>query len=106
MNATATEEKRGTLAVIALILGIAGIVIVWIPVVNFLGFLLSVAAIVLGAIEIVRINQGKSSVKGKGFAITGIILGAVAIVLGIVITVVLGLVLGALGYFGNLSWGY
>ena len=104
MNANVTEEKRGTLAVLALILGIAGVVIVWIPVVNFLGFLLSVAAIVLGAVEIVKINQGKSSVKGKGFAITGIILGVVAIVLGIVFIVVLGVLLGITGFFSNLGW--
>ncbi len=104
MNANVTEEKRGTLAVLALILGIVGIVISWVPFVNFAGFLVSIAAIVLGAIEITRINQGKSSVSGKGFATTGIVLGAVAIVLGIVSTVVLGVVLGITGLFGNLGW--
>lgn len=103
MNANVTEEKRGTLAVLALILGIAGIVISWVPFVNFAGFLVSIAAIVLGAIEITRINQGKSSASGKGFAITGIVLGAVAIVLGIVSTVVLGVVLGITGFFSNLG---
>jgi len=105
MNENVDSDKRGTLAVLSLIFGIAGVVIGWVPVVNFLGFLLGIAAIVLGAIEIKKISQGSSSTSGKGIAIAGIILGAVAIVLGIVITVVLGLVLGGVfGYFGN--WCY
>ena len=105
MSANVANEKRGTLAVLSMIFGIAGIAIAWAPIVNFLGFLLSIAAIVLGAIEIKKINQGMSNTKGKGMALAGIILGAAAIVLGIVFTVIFGLALGGvLGYFGN--WGY
>jgi len=102
MNANASSIKRGTLAVLALIFGIAGIVISWIPIINFLGFALSVAAIVMGAIELSKINKGKSSVSGKGFAITGIVLGIIAIIIGIVFSVILTTVLGGLfGTFGG-----
>ena len=85
----ANSKKRGTLAVLALIFGIAGIVVSWIPIIGFLGFALSVAAIVTGAIELSKINKGKSPANGKGFAITGIILGIIAIVLGIIFSVIL-----------------
>ena len=94
MNASVTDEKRGTLAVLSLIFGVFGIVTAWIPIVNIVAYLLSVAAIVLGAIGIKKISQGSSSLKGKGMAIAGIILGAAAIVLGIIMTFVFSITLG------------
>ena len=47
MNANASDEKRGTLAVLALIFGIAAIVISWAPFVLFLGFLAAIVLIIL-----------------------------------------------------------
>lgn len=99
MNASASNEKRGTMAVLALIFGIGGILISWVPFVVFLSFLLAIAAMVLGAIELKRIDKGKSSSTGRGFTITGIILGALTIALGITISFVLKLFAdGILGY--------
>lgn len=100
MNASASNEKRGTMAVLALIFGIGGIIISWVPFVVYLSFLIAIAAMVLGAIEFKRIDKGNSPSIGKGFAVTGIILGALTIVLGIVLSFVLKLfVSGAQGYF-------
>ena len=99
MNANETNERRGTLAVLALIFGIAAIVISWAPFVNVLSFLLAIAAMVLGAIEIKRIDRGSSSPKGKGFAITGIILGVAAVAIGIAMSFVWSLLIGGV-------WGY
>ncbi len=100
MNASASSEKRGTLAVLALIFGIAGILISWVPFVNYLSFLVAIAAMVLGVIEFKRIDKGRSPSIGKGFTITGIILGALTIVLGIVLSFVLSLFISGLpGYF-------
>ena len=66
----------------------------------FLSFLLAVAAMVLGAIELKRIDKGKSPSIGRGFTITGIILGVLTIVLGIVLSFVLKLYVGGVwGYF-------
>ena len=99
MNANVSNSKRGTLAVLALIFGIVGIVISWVPFVVFLSFLLAVAAMVLGAIELKRIDKGKSPSIGRGFTITGIILGAATIVLGVVVSFLLSLLIGG-------AWGY
>lgn len=97
---TTSNEKRGTMAVLALIFGIAGILISWVPFVNFLSFIIAIAAMVLGAIEIKRIDKGMSPSKGKGFAIAGIILGAVTVLLGIVLSFFLTILVGGgLGYF-------
>lgn len=40
-------------------------------------FVLAIAAIVCGSIDLNRIKRGQYSIKGKGFDITGIILGSV-----------------------------
>ena len=102
MNASASNEKRGTMAVLALIFGIAGILISWVPFVNSLSFLIAIAAMVLGAIELKRIDKGRSPSIGRGFTRTGIILGALTIVLGIVLSFVLSLFVSGLeGYFNS-----
>ncbi len=100
MNASASNEKRGTMAVLALIFGIGGILISWVPFVIYLSFLLAIVAMVLGVIELKRIDKGKSPSIGRGFTVTGIILGALTIVLGIVLSFVFKLFLsGVEGYF-------
>ena len=104
MNA---DQKKGTLAVLALVFGIAGIIISWIPLVGFLGLALSIAAIVMGSVELSKINRGISSPSGKSFAVTGIVLGIIAFVLSVVFSILFGLVLGGLfGYFDNWSFFY
>jgi hypothetical protein len=100
---TAADEKRGTLAVLALIFGIAAIVICWVPFVNYLSLLLAIAAMILGVIELRRIDTGKATVIGRGAAVTGIILGAVAVVLGVVLSFVLRLFVGGIWGFYNLN---
>ena len=100
MNASASNEKRGTLAVLALIFGIAGILTSWVPFVNYLSFLVAIAAMIMGAIELKRIDKDNSPSIGRGFAITGIILGALTVVIGIVLSFVLSLFISGLpGYF-------
>ena len=97
------DEKRGTLAVLALIFGIAAILICWVPFVNYLSLLLAIAAMVLGVIEIRRIDTGKTPEKGRGAAVTGIILGAAAVVLGVALSFVLSLYVGGVWGFFNLN---
>jgi hypothetical protein len=88
------------MAIIALICGILSVLCHCVPVAgSFIGFVLSVAAIVLGIIEIRKIGRGESNAKGKGMALAGIILGAVGIVFGIIwiIVIAVGAFAGAFG---------
>ena len=95
-----TDEKKGTLAVLALIFGIAAIVISWVPLINILSILLAIAAMVLGVIEIKRIDTGRTAAAGRGFAVAGIILGALAVLLGIGLSFLLNMLIGGVwGYF-------
>jgi hypothetical protein len=84
------EDKLGVLAIVSLVTGIVGIVICCIPVAGgFLGFCSAVAAIVTGVLELKKIERGESSVKGKGMALTGFILGIVAAVFTVVVIILL-----------------
>jgi len=96
-----SEERPGPMAIVALICGILSVVCHCVPVAGaFIGFFLSVAAIVLGIIETKRIGRGEGSVKGKGMALAGIILGAVGIVFGILWIVIISIASFA-GVFGE-----
>ena len=86
-----------TSSIIALIAGILSVLCCWFPAV---GFLLSIAAIVLGIIEFNKIKKGESSAKGRGMSMAGIILGGAALVLGVIyliIFIILGISGGVLG---------
>jgi len=84
------KKKLSILSFISLVLGLFSILIFWVSGVlsipgpldiisYWLSIALGIAAIVFGAIDLHRIKTGKSNVKGKGFNIAGIILGAVGI---------------------------
>ena len=96
-----SEERPGPMAIVALVCGILSVICHCVPVAgSFIGFFLSVAAIVLGIIEMKRIGRGEGSAKGKGMALAGIILGAVGIVFGILWIVIISIASFA-GVFGD-----
>ena len=72
----APEDKASGMAIAAMVSGIVGIVCAWIIGLNFA---LGLAALVLGIIEFKRIQEGQSNQKGKGMALTGIILGSLTL---------------------------
>lgn len=69
-------EPKG-LAITALILGIIGLVLLWVPI---LGALLGLVGLILG---IVALKKRQS----KGLSLTGLITGGVALIIGGIITV-------------------
>ena len=72
---------KQTLSLTSFILGIAGMVFSWIPI---LGFLASLAAIIIGFIA-----RKREPGAPKWMSLIGIILGFVAIVIGIIVIVLL-----------------
>ena len=67
------------MGVAALVLGILGIVLCWIPLIGWLGVLLALAGLVLGAVAI------KKSERGLGIA--GLVLGIVGVIWGLVVQI-------------------
>jgi len=54
---------------------------------------MGIVPIILGAIDLSRIKNGLSSEKGKGLDIAGIVLGAIAILVWIIIIIVWGAII-------------
>lgn len=71
-NVTETPKKGGGLVTAGFILAIVGAIFAWIPIVNFLTWILAPLALVFCIIGLIKKQK-------KGLAITGIILAGVAI---------------------------
>lgn len=87
INAQAEKPRTSRLAIASLILGVA-----WV----LLGPLAAIPGLILGIIAIVKIKRSRGSLKGRPFAIAGIITSAIPIVL-------IGMFI--LWFVYRLSWG-
>ena len=91
-----TQPPRNGLGTAALVLGILALLVAWIPFIGLLGLLLGIAALTLGIIGRGRVRRGQAT-NGCA-ALAGIITGAIAIVLAIVMTFVGARLLDQLGF--------
>jgi len=82
-------EKILGLAIASLVLGIVGFFISWIPLV---GWVCPILAIVFGFVSLNKLKKN-TELKGKGMAITGIILGFIGLVVPVL------QIIGAFSYF-------
>lgn len=73
------------LATAGFVLGLLGLLGSWIPVLNILGILLGVLGVVLAGVGLAK---SKKANAGKGLAIAGIVLGAVAVIFAILVNAV------------------
>jgi uncharacterized membrane protein len=65
-------------------------VVSWVP---FLGLLLAIVAIVLGILGIRKASKGEAT--NKGMAITGVVTGGLALLVGALVTI------GTIAFFGS-----
>jgi hypothetical protein len=79
----ASAEKTSGMAITSLVLGIISLIIN--PV-----FILSILAIIFGIVGIGQINKSGGTIKGKGFAVAGIIIGGLAVILMIIVLALVG----------------
>lgn len=75
--APAAPAPRNGLGIAALVVGIVALALAWIPLVGFVGLV----AVVLGIIALSRVRRGLAT--NRGVSITGVVLGAVAVVAAI-----------------------
>ena len=69
------KAKASGCAIASLVFGIASLIII--PIV---GFITGSLGVIFGGLELKAIKKGRSSSKGKGFALTGLITGIVGLV--------------------------
>ena len=80
-----TPSPTNVLAITGFVLAIVGLLGCWIPGLNVVAAILGLAGLVLGIVGLTQVKKGKT---GKGFALSAIIVGALAIV-GTILTWVL-----------------
>ena len=85
-HGTPPAAPRNGLGVAALVLGILGLVGAWVPIVGIGGGVLGLVAVILGIVGRKRAARGQAT--NGGLALAGIITGALAVVLAVVVTIV------------------
>nr|WP_218862200.1 MmpS family transport accessory protein [Actinopolyspora biskrensis] len=71
------------MGVTALVLGIIGICLAWIPIIGFLGFILGALAIIFGIIAVVRSHKGTATNMVVSYI--GLVTGVIAFIVSIVV---------------------
>jgi hypothetical protein len=79
MAVYAVKPPLLALAVVSLCFGIAGALTLWVP---FLGWILGIAAVVMGHIAMGHIQRSVQPRSGKGLAVGGLVTGYFAAVIG------------------------
>ena len=80
----ATTAQTNGPAVAALVTGIIALVLSWIPGINLIAFVLGIVAVITGIIGMRNANAGAGR---KGMAITGLVTGILALILGVLVYV-------------------
>lgn len=78
-NPPAAKPSKSAAAITAMVLGIVAIVISPMPIINNFAFILGIIALIFAIVALVGTSKGRKS--GKGFAITGLILSIVSLVI-------------------------
>ena len=94
-----TAGPKQTLSLVSFILGIAGFVFAWIPVVGIIGFLAGLAAIILGFMA-----KSKEPGAPKWMWIVGLVGGFLAIAISIVYIVLFFIAIGMAASVGDLNY--
>lgn len=81
----APQKGSNGLATAGFVLGLLGLLGSWIPLLNVLGIILGVLGVVLAGVGLAK---SKKANAGKGLAIAGIVLGALAVIFAILINAV------------------
>lgn len=93
----AVKPPTSGTAVAALITGIAGVVLVWLP---WVPLLIGAAALTLGIVAVQVIGSSNRPMGGKGLAVAGIACGGFALVGGVIGLVILQMVTSTLSNIG------
>ena len=94
-NASQAQQPTSGLAIAGLVLGILAILGAFIPLLNILTAPFAIIGLILAIIGFLGINKGKYA--GRGIAIAGIVLGAVALVVTVGMYACAGAIAGSSG---------
>lgn len=78
------------MAIATLVLGIVGLILCFIPIINFIGLLFSVLGIILGIKTKIRFQQATVIMKGDSLTTSGIVLSIMGIIVFIIVITIMG----------------
>jgi uncharacterized membrane protein HdeD (DUF308 family) len=93
MNEVEKKNNFRLMGTLSMVFGIIAIVLSCIPFARLLVIVLGIAAIVLGAIDLDKISKDQSFKSTRGMAISGIVLGGLAVIFSMVMGIFGGLFL-------------
>lgn len=85
------QQKTSGKAITALVLGIVSLCI------PYIGLVTGIIAIIFGVLAMKEVDRDPHRVKGKGMAIAGLVLGAVALLLYLIVILFFGAILMSFG---------
>jgi hypothetical protein len=91
MNEIEKKNDFRLMGTLSMVFGIIAIILSCIPFARVFVVLLGIAAIVLGAIDLDKISKNQNVKISRGMAISGIVLGGLAIIFSMVVGVLGGL---------------
>ncbi|MDF2505300.1 MAG: hypothetical protein K0R06_2794 [Clostridium sp.] len=77
------------MAIATLVLGIVGLILCFIPILNFIGLLFSIIGIILGIKTKIKFNQSEVIMKGDSLTTSGIVLGIMGIIVFIIVITIM-----------------
>ena len=83
-----TSRRRNGMGVTALVIGVVALVLVLLLLFSPLGALLGLLAVLFGILGLIRANRGEADNRGQ--AVTGLVTGGLALLLGIFFTISVG----------------
>jgi uncharacterized membrane protein YidH (DUF202 family) len=81
--------KNDDMAIATLVLGIVGLILCFIPILNFIGLLFSIIGIILGIKTKIKFNQSEVIMKGDSLTTSGIVLGIMGIIVFIIVITIM-----------------
>jgi membrane-bound ClpP family serine protease len=82
------QPRQNGFGTAALVLGVVGLVLVLLILFSPVGVILGLLAVVFGILGIMRVNRGEADNRGQ--AVTGLVTGAVALVIGLFFAISIG----------------
>ncbi|AJA46268.1 hypothetical protein CPAST_c01680 [Clostridium pasteurianum DSM 525 = ATCC 6013] len=82
--------KNNDMAIATLILGIVGLILCFIPIINFIGLLFSILGIIIGIKTKIRFQEYDITLKGDSLATSGIVLSIMGIIVFIIVITIMG----------------
>ena len=84
----AARPRRNGVGTTALVIGVVSLVLVVLLLFAPLGAFLGLLAVIFGILGLVRVNRGEADNRGQ--VVTGLITGAIALLVGVVLTISIG----------------